>query len=353
MAAITASMVKELRERTGAGMMDCKNALVEADGDPAKAAEVLEKKRKGRVEKSAGKIAADGVIVTALSADHTRGSLVEVNSQTDFVARGEDFQTWSNHVAAKALEARAGDIATLETQTVDGKSLREIADHLTAKSGEKHAMRRVAYFEAKAGQGVVVAYIHAGARLGVLLELHSEKAPTADAVGLAEELALQVAGSTGTRFVRSTEVQADSLAHQKEIFAAQIKIEEEEAQAEVDAWKKRMEEEGAEASEAVTARLKELEKKAAGLKARPQITRDKILEGKVATWLKESVLLDQIWVKDSKKTIAQLLSEFSSKHGKTEVARFARFELGEGIDKGPTKDFATEVAEMAAASQKQ
>ena len=353
MAEITASMVKELRERTGAGMMDCKNALVEAGGDQAKAAEVLEKKRKGRVEKAAGKIAADGAVVTALSADHTRGAIVEVNSQTDFVARGEDFQTWSNHVAQKALEARAGDIAALEAQTVDGKSLREIADHLTAKSGEKHAMRRVAYFETKPGEGVVTAYIHAGARLGVLFELHTAKGATPEARELADELALQVAGSTGTRYVRREDVPADSLAHQKEIFGAQMKIEEEEAHAEVDAWKKRMEEEGAEHSEAVTQRLKDLEKKANGLTSRPQATRDKILEGKVATWLKESVLLDQISIRDSKKTIAQLLTEFSAKHGKTDVGRFARFELGEGIEKGPTKDFATEVAEMAAASQKQ
>jgi elongation factor Ts len=319
----------------------------------AKAAEVLEKKRKGRVEKAAGKIAADGSIVATVSSDKTRGAIVEVNSQTDFVARGEDFQTWANHVAAKALEARAGDIESLEKQSVDGKSLKDIADALTAKSGEKHAMRRVAYYEVKPGTGVVTSYIHAGARLGVLVELASEKGVTAESQELADEIALQVAGATGTRYVRRDDVPQESLAKQKEIFAAQMKTEEDEALAEVAAWKQRMAEEGAEHSEAVVQRLKDLEKKAAGLTGRPQATRDKILEGKVATWLKESVLLDQVWIKESKKTIAQLLNEFSGKIGKTSVTRFSRFELGEGIDKGPTKDFATEVAEMAAASQKQ
>jgi elongation factor Ts len=350
MAEITASMVKELRERTGAGMMDCKNALVEAGGDMAKAAEVLEKKRKGRVEKAAGKIAADGLIVAAVSADNTRGAIVEVNSQTDFVARGEDFQTWANHVAQKALEARAGDIETLEKQTVDGKSLREIAEALTAKSGEKHAMRRVAYYETKSG--VVTSYIHAGSRLGVLVELKSEKGATKEAKELADEIALQIAGATGTRYVSRNDVAADSIAKQREIFVAQMKSEEDEALADLDAWKARMAEEGGEHSDAVKNALKEKEKKHAGLVGRPQATRDKILEGKVATWLKESVLLDQVWIKDSKKTIAQLLAD-ASKAGKVEVARFERYELGEGIEKGPTKDFATEVAEMAAASQKQ
>ncbi len=353
MAEITASMVKDLRERTGAGMMDCKNALVEAGGDMAKAAEVLEKKRKGRVEKAAGKIAADGLIVAAINKDNTAGAIVEVNSQTDFVARGEDFQTWANHVGQKALESKSGDIESLEKQTVDGKSLKDIADHLTAKSGEKHAMRRVAYYEVKPGAGVVSSYIHAGSRLGVLVELSCEKGATTGTRELADEIALQIAGSTGTRYVRSDEVAADALAKQKEIFAGQLKNEEDEAAADLDAWKARMAEEGGEHSDAVKNALKDKEKKLAGLKARPQATRDKILEGKVATWLKESVLLDQVSVRDSKKTVAQMLVEAGKTEGKVEVVRFARFELGEGIEKGPTKDFATEVAEMAAASQKQ
>jgi elongation factor Ts len=351
MAEITAGMVKELRERTGAGMMDCKNALTEAGGDMARAAEILQKKGAAKVVKAAGKIAADGMIVAAVSPDFQKGVIVEVNCVTDFVARGDDFKAFATLVAKKALESGAADLATLEALQVDGRSLKERADELTARSGEKHAIRRVERFEV-AGRGVVTSYIHHGSRLGVLVEVANEKGNTPEVREFADEVALQIA-SMNPKYVHRDEAPQDAIARQRDIFVGQMQNEETEAVNELEDWKRRMAEEGGEPSEAVTRRLKELEKKVAGLKGRPEAARAKILDGKVNKWLTEVTLLDQASIKDPNKTVGQLLQEFVSKHGKTEIRRFARFELGEGIEKGVAKDFAAEVAESIAAAQKQ
>src|SRR5688572_1628523 len=147
MADITASMVKDLRERTGAGMMDCKNALVEAGGDMAKAVEVIQKKGLAKAVKVAGRIAADGMIVAETSQDGQRGVLVEVNCQTDFVARGDEFKSFANLVGKSALAQGVKDIEALQNLNVDGKTLRERAEALTAKSGEKHAIRRMERYD--------------------------------------------------------------------------------------------------------------------------------------------------------------------------------------------------------------
>jgi elongation factor Ts len=349
MADVTAAMVKDLRERTGAGMMDCKNALVEAGGDMAKAAEVIQKKGLAKAVKAAGRIAADGAIATASSADGAKGVLVEVNCQTDFVARGDEFKAFAKLVADQALASGAKDAAALEAVSANGKTLREHAEALTAKSGEKHAIRRVQRFEAAAGKGVVTSYIHHGARLGVLVELAAEKGANADTRAFADEIALQIA-SMGPKFVRKEDAPADMVSKQREIFDAQMKNEDAETVAAFEDFKRRMEEEGGEHSDKVKEHLKGLEKKANAVKARPEQAKSKILDGKVGKWLSEMALLEQASVKDSNKTVAQLVADFS-KNGKVEVVHFARFELGEGIDKGPAKDFATEVAEMAAAAR--
>lgn len=351
MAEITAAMVKELRERTGAGMMDCKNALVEAQGDMAKATEILQKKGLARAAKAAGRIAADGMIVAAVSAGNDKGVLVEVNCQTDFVARGEDFRKFANLVARKALESGATDVTTLENVSVDGKTLRERADELTARSGEKHAIRRLTRFEV-AGKGVVVPYIHHDARLGVLVEIASEEGNTEPVRELADEIALQIA-SMNPKYVRKEDVPAEVVAKQREIFAAQLQTEENEAVAELEEWKRRMAEEGGEHSEAVVKRLQELEKRVNSLKSRPEAAKTKIIDGKVNKWLTEVSLIEQPSIKESNKTVGQILADFSAKHGKTEVRRFVRYELGEGIERPAAKDFATEVAQSIAAAQKQ
>lgn len=351
MAAITASMVKELRERTGAGMMDCKNALVEAGGDTVKALEVIQKKGLAKAVKAAGRIAADGAIVTAMSADGLHGVLVEVNCQTDFVSRGDEFKSYADSVVRAALENSYADVEALNQHSVGGKSLREHAEALTARSGEKHAIRRMQRFDVS-GKGLVASYIHQGARLGVLVEVEANEGSVDAVRDLADELALQIA-SMGPRFVCKEDAPKEVVDKQREIFIAQMKNEDSGTIAAFEDFKHRMEAEGGEPSDKVKEHLEGLEKKATNAKARPEVARAKILDGKLNKWLNEMTLLEQASVKDSSKTIKQLIADFVGKHGKTEVKRFVRFELGEGVDKGPAKDFATEVAEMTAASQKQ
>ncbi|MEI8256787.1 MAG: translation elongation factor Ts [Deltaproteobacteria bacterium] len=351
MANISAKDVAELRKRTGAGMMDCKNALVEAGGDTAKALEVIQKKGLAKAVKAAGRIAADGAIVSGVSADGQHGVLVEVNCQTDFVSRGEEFRSYAESVAKAALENAYADVEALNDHSVGGKSLREHAEALTAKSGEKHAIRRMQRFDVS-GKGIVASYIHHGARLGVLVEINAEKGTDPVVKEFANEVALQIA-SMGPKFVRKEDAPVETIEKQREIFVAQMKNEDDETVATFEDFKRRADEEGGEHSDKVKEHLKSLEKKAATAKSRPEVARLKILEGKLAKWLNEMTLLEQVSVKDSSKTIKQLLTEFSGAQGKTEIKHFARFELGEGVDKGPAKDFATEVAEMTAASQKQ
>jgi len=321
---------------------------VEAAGDTAKAAEIIQKKGLAKAVKAAGRIAADGAIVAEVSASGDKGVLVEVNCQTDFVARGDEFKKFATTVGQQALSSGAKDVDSLQDAKVDGKTLREHAEALTAKSGEKHAIRRMERFDAQ-GPGVITTYIHHGARLGVLVEIGSEKGASPEVTEFANEVALQIA-SMSPRWVRKDEVPADATSKQRDIFAGQMQNEVTDAVNEFEDFKRRMAEEGGDHSDKVKEHLAGLEKKMNGLKARPQAANDKILEGKVAKWLTEVVLLDQISVKDSKKKISDLVAEMS-KGAKVEIRRFARFELGEGIEKGVAKDFATEVAEMAAKAQ--
>jgi len=347
MADITAAMVKELRERSGGGMMDCKNALVEAGGDMAKAAEILQKKGIGRAVKAAGRIAADGTVVTAVSPDGKAGVLVEVNCQTDFVAKGDEFRKFASLCASKALEQKLGTVEGLEALAVDGKTLAEHAMELTAKSGEKHAIRRVVRFDSS---GLVSAYIHHGARIGALIEVTANDASSKATKDLAEDLTLQIA-SMNPRFLRRDEVPNDLIEKQQEIVAAQMKNEDEEAIKAYEDFKARAEAETdleEEVKVKVDAKLKELEKAANSVQNRPESVAKNILQGRVAKWLKDIVFLDQEFVKESKKKVSDLVK---SQPGFS-IVRFARFEVGEGIEKGPTKDFATEVAEMAAKAQK-
>jgi elongation factor Ts len=341
MATITAAMVKQLRDRTGAGMSDCKSALTEAEGDFEKAAEILSVKLRGKVENRQGRIAAQGAVLTRLSADSRTGVIVEVNCQTDFVARGDGFKAFAETVARAALESGAKDVTTLESVVVDGKTLKEIADDLTGKSGEKHAIRRV---EQLTSSGLVATYVHFNSQIAVLVAV-SGSGPLTE---IGDEISLQAA-SMKPLVLKREEITADAVAKQRELFAAQIKAEEDDAQAELVAWQKRMQEEPENVTEAVTKHLADLEKKAKSLASRPQQAKDKILEGKVNKWFTDVVLLEQPSVKESKKSVSQLIAGLNPA---ASIERFVRFEVGEGVDKGEAKDFATEVAEMAAKAAK-
>ncbi len=371
MADITAGMVKELRERTQAGMMECKKALQEANGDMKAAAEILAKKGKTKADGKAGKIAAEGLVRALLSADGHHGSLVELNCQTDFVAKGDDFKSLLNDAAEAALANHSPDAATLLATSFNGKTFQERCDECTARSGEKHAIRRVAHFEAPAN-GLLRSYIHHGSRIAVLVELHSSNTSDARVVEFADDVAIQVA-SMSPMYLLKTDVPADVVAKQREILSALMDKEDAEIIAEPDAFMKRVEvvvmeraqEEGREVSDPAAEARKVVEteekfraslegfvKAADKVRARPAAQREKILDGKVAKWLNEVVLVDQLSVKESKKTIGQLQGDLAKLVAGTAIARFARYEVGEGIEKAPSKDFATEVAEMAAAANK-
>lgn len=371
MADITAAMVKELRERTQAGMMECKKALQEAGGDMNAAAEILAKKGASKAQGKAGKIAAEGLVNAALTADGRHGVMVEVNCQTDFVAKGDDFKGLLAAATEAALEARTSDVTALNAAASGGKTLQERADELTARSGEKHAVRRVVHFAA-AANGLLRTYIHHGSRIAVMVEVVSSNAGDARVTGWADDVALQVA-SMNPLYLQKSDVSADVVAKQREILSALMDKEDADILAEPDNYMRRVEvlvleraqEEGHQLDDAAAEarRLVETDEKFRGslegfvkaaekVRARPAAQREKILDGKVNKWLNEVVLLDQVSVKESKKTIGQLQGDLAKAVAGTAIARFARYEVGEGIEKAPTKDFATEVAEMAAAASK-
>jgi elongation factor Ts len=368
MAEITAAMVKELRERTQAGMMECKKALVESGGDLAAAAELLQKKGAIKAGAIAGKkVAADGAIAVGVSADGARGVLVELNCQTDFVARGEDFQALLKLATATALAQETSTAEALNSAVPadGGPTLGERAAQLTARSGEKHELRRVALVST---QGVVKGYVHTGARIGVLVALTSSDPRSPKVQDLADELTLQVA-SMKPLFLHRREVPADTVARQREILSAQLAQEDEATRKEPEAYLARVrqlvvdrarEEDRdpgddaaveAEAQRLVTedesfkSSLVNFQREAEKVGNRTAAVRDKILEGRVAKWLTEVVLLDQVSIKESKKTVGKLLSEVGVPG--TELQGFLRFEVGEGVEKAVAKDFATEVAELA------
>jgi elongation factor Ts len=364
-------MVKELRERTQAGMMDCKKALQEANGDMTAAAEILAKKGLTKAANKAGKVAAEGLVHAALSDDGRHGVLVEVNCQTDFVARGDDFKNLLAKASAAALAHRTADAAALNAVVVDGKPLQEHADELTARSGEKHSIRRVVYYAA-AGTNLLKTYVHHGSRIAVMVEVASSNPDDPRVQEFADDVALQVA-SMNPLYLLKTDVPAETVAKQREILSALMDKEDQEILGEPEAFMKRVEalvserarEEDRELSDPAAEARKlvetdpkfqksfiDFQKAAEKVRTRTPEQREKILDGKVAKWINEVTLLEQVSVKESKKTIGQLQTELSRAVADTAIVRFVRFEVGEGIEKAPTKDFATEVAEMAAAANK-
>lgn len=298
MAEITAKMVADLRARTGAGMMDCKKALVENEGDFDKAVDWLREKGLAAAAKKAGRIAAEGRVHSVIREGGKLGTMVEVNCETDFVANGEAFRALCDTVAEAVLEKAPATIEDLQAQL--GNTVTEAI----AKIGENISVRRFARYEV-AGNGLVHSYIHGGGRVGVLIELATATEANDEVKNLAQELALQIA-SMKARYVTKAEVPAAEVEHEKEILKAQA----------INEGKK------------------------------PEIA-EKMVAGRVEKYYKEVCLLEQEWVKESGKTISALLKEVSAKAGgEITVKQFARFEKGEGIEK-KSDDFAAEVAKAA------
>ncbi len=308
MAAITAAMVKELRESTGAGMMDCKKALAEADGDMEKAVEVLREKGLAAAAKKAGRIAAEGLVATAMEGN--TASIVEVNSETDFVAKNADFQAYVAAVADQALHSDAADLEAFLAEPWAGDPSLTVAQELSEKIaviGENLNIRR---FEKIVNtDGCIVSYVHGGGRIGVLVDAACEKVDDQVKEAL-RNVAMQVA-ALKPQYVCREEIDEEFINHEREILMAQIKNDPKEA-------------------------------------SKPEKVIEGIITGRLNKELKEFCLVDQIYVKaeDGKQTVGQYLNEVSKAvGGKVSVKKFVRFETGEGLEK-KQENFAEEVAKQ-------
>ena len=308
--AVTAAMVKELREMTGAGMMDCKKALTATDGDMDKAIEFLREKGLAGAQKKAGRIAAEGIVDTLVSEDGKSAVIVEVNAETDFVAKNEKFRNYVKEVAAQALNTTAKDMdAFFAEPWIDDSSLtvKEQLSSMISIIGENMNIRR--FKQLKEENGVIVSYIHAGGKIGVLVDVVSDVVND-EVKEMAKNVAMQVA-ALKPLYTNSSEVDADYIAKEKEILLAQIKNDPKEAQ-------------------------------------KPEKVIQGMIQGRINKELKEIVLLDQTYVKaeDGKQSVGKYVEEVAKKNGaKITVKSFVRFETGEGMEH-KSENFAEEVAKQ-------
>ena len=308
--AVTAGMVKELREMTGAGMMDCKKALAATDGDMDKAVEFLREKGLAGAAKKAGRIAAEGVVVTALTADEKKAVVVEVNAETDFVAKNAKFQAYVAQVAAQALTTTAADMdAFMEEKWAADETLtvKEALSSQISIIGENMNIRR--FKQVVEENGVVVSYIHAGGRIGVLVDV--ETSVVNDAVKeMGKNIAMQIA-ALNPKYTSRDEVSADFIEHEKSILMAQIQNDPKEA-------------------------------------SKPEKVIQGMIQGRINKEMKEICLLDQTYVKaeDGKQSVAQYVAQVAKENGASiTVKGFVRFETGEGLEK-KEENFAEEVAKQ-------
>jgi elongation factor Ts len=348
MAAVTPALIKELRERTAAGMSDCKNALVEAEGDIEKAVEVILKKGLVKAAARAGKVAAEGEVSTWVSADGKKGVIVEVNCQTDFVARGEDFKSFVKNVTDVASKQDVGtDLAALVSQPFPGsaKTIDVVRQDAVGRIGENIVIRRWQALEAPSAAGLVHAYVHMGGKLAVLVaaEAPNEAAKSnPDFKAFIENVSMQIAAMRPI-VVRKEEVDQATVAKQKEIFQAQLKEE-------LDGAIARIAELKAGGHDLSEADLKAEMKAAEAKKGPPEAMWPKVIDGKVSKWFNEVTLLgqDNVW-EPALGTIEKIRAELSKKvGGEVKLTSFVRFELGEGIEK-KVENLADEVAKTIGA----
>ncbi len=286
--AITAAMVKELRERTGAGMMDCKKTLIEADGDMEKAIEIMRKSGAAKADKKAGRIAAEGRIVLSINSDATEGAILEVNSETDFVAKDDSFVAFAEEVGGAVLSDKPVDIAALSSLPLQsGETVEETRANLVSKIGENIQVRRFEMLSTEPGS--IGSYLH-GEKIGVLISM------TGGDEQLTKDVAMHIAASNPS-CVSEDQVPADELAKEKEILVAQ-----------------------AEGS------------------GKPAAIIEKMVQGRLRKYLSEITLEGQAFVKDPEQTVGELLTAAGAT-----VEAFVRYEVGDGIEK-KQEDFAAEVA---------
>jgi elongation factor Ts len=295
-------MVKDLREQSGAGMMDCKKALTECDGDMDAAFELLRKNGAAKAEKKASRIAAEGICKVVVEGN--TAVVLEVNSETDFVAKNEKFQTYVEKVANQILKSDVKTIDELLAQPWaedSSKTVNDVHIEMVATIGEKLSLRR---FEKVTADGFVVSYTHGGGRIGVIVNMAGAESDAAKEA--ATNIAMQIA-ALNPKYVSRDEVSADYIAHEKEILLAQIMNDPKESQ-------------------------------------KPEKVINGMIEGRVSKELKEICLLDQVYVKaeDGKQSVANYLASVSKD---IVITKFVRFEVGEGMEK-KNEDFAAEVAKQ-------
>jgi elongation factor Ts len=294
MAEITASMVKELREKTDAPMMECKKALTEAAGDLAKAEEILRVKLGSKASKASSRVTAEGIVGLFISEDGKLGSIVEVNCETDFVAKNDDFLAFTANVAKLIADKNPADVAAISALAIDGGTVESVRTALIGKIGENLSIRRFSRYEAK---GKLLSYLHGGSKVGTMLDL------VGGDEALGKDLAMHIAASKPVSLTKD-EVPADKIETERSVARA----------------------------------------KAAESGKPPEIV-EKMVEGAVAKYLKEVTLLGQPFVKDDKVLVEQLLKQRNA-----QITRFSLYIVGEGIEK-KTNDFAAEVAAQVAAAK--
>ena len=286
---ITASQVKDLREKTGAGMMDCKKVLTETDGDMEKAIELLRERGIAKAAKKSGRIAAEGLVEAYITEDGKVGSVVEVNAETDFVAKNEEFKTFVANIAKQVAEKNPKDVEDLlaqESIEEPGKTVNEVLIGKIATIGENMNIRRFARFES---EGLVEKYIHGDGKIAVLVNMKKGDKE------VAKDICMQIAAAR-PEYLNEAAVPADRLEKEKEILKVQTMNE-----------------------------------------GKPEAIAEKIVQGRIGKFFSEVCLVDQEFVKDPSKKVSQLLKEHDA-----EVVEFARFEKGEGIEK-KEENFAEEV----------
>ncbi|MEA4922279.1 MAG: translation elongation factor Ts [Eubacteriaceae bacterium] len=305
--AVTAALVKKLREMTGAGMMDCKKVLVETDGDIDKAVDLLREKGLSKAAKKADRIAAMGLVKTAFAADGKSAAIVEVNSETDFVAKNDDFINFVQGLADLALTSDAADMDAFMALSFEGGTVQEALNNKIATIGENMNIRR---FKKLNEPGVVyTGYVHGGGTIGVITGIKTDAELSAVAV-CGKDVAMQVA-SMNPKFMDESQVDQAYLDHEKEVLRQEVLNE-----------------------------------------GKPEAMVDKIVAGKIKKELKEVCLVDQKFVKNSDLTVKQYIDECAKAAGTDmAIASMVRFEVGEGIEK-KEEDFAAEVAAQQAAAKK-
>ena len=298
--AFTAKDVMELREKSGAGMLECKKALVDADGDMEAAAELLRKRGIAKAIKKEGRIAAEGAVGAFVCSKCGAGVLVEINCESDFVSRGEKFHEIVDKVAKVVAMEKPADVDALNACKLDGETVKDFITNQTAVIGEKISIRRFAIFTSNK----IETYIHMGGKVGVMVEASDFKAGSEETL---HDVALQIAASR-PGYVSRADVPAEVLAKEKEIMLEQMKNDPKNA-------------------------------------SKPQNILEKIVEGKLGKFYSDNCLLEQPFVKDDSQTVAQVIGS------KFKVVRFVRFEMGEGLEK-KSENLQDEVAKQVEAMKK-